>query len=415
MQNFPPYPRVPHPNGGQARIRLNGKQVYLGKFQSPESIVRYDQLRDDWLRRKSVDRSTLTIDELAIRFLEYAIDYYVKDGKPTSEVACIRAALRPLVELYGPTLAAAFGPLALKGVRDEMIRRGWKRKAINRQVQRIQRAFRWGVENELLPEAVHRALTALSGLSRGRTPAVEGEPVQPVPIDSVDAIRRHVSRHVWAMIQLQLLTGARPGEIVSMRVGDLNTSGQTWEYVPRSHKSQHWGRDRSILIGPKAQAILREFLRPNVDAFVFSPTEADCERQSKRRTDRRSPMTPSQAARQPTSDARRRPKDRYSVSSYRRAIERACEVAFGMPDDLRTISNSMTAEEKCRRRAAAADWRRAYCWHPHQLRHTAATELRRAYGIEAARIILGHASLDATEIYAEADLQRARQIAIEVG
>ena len=96
-------------------------------------------------------------------------------------------------------------------------------------------------------------------------------------------------------------------------------------------------------------------------------------------------MTPSQAARQPRANARRRPKDRYTVSSYRRAIERACERAFGMPDELRTISNSLTAEEKRRRRTMAAEWRRAYCWHPHQLRHTAATELRRAYGVEAAQ------------------------------
>src|SRR5277367_1280261 len=95
--HFPPYPRVPHPSG-QARIRLDGKQLYLGKHQSPESLARYDQLREDWLRSKTVDRSTLTIDELAIRFLEHAIGYYVKDAKPTSEVACIRAALRPLVK-----------------------------------------------------------------------------------------------------------------------------------------------------------------------------------------------------------------------------------------------------------------------------------------------------------------------------
>jgi hypothetical protein len=72
----------------------------------------------------SVDRSTLTIDELALRYLEHATDYYVKDDKPTSEVACIRAAFRPMVKLFGPTIAAAFGPLRLKAVRDEMIRRG---------------------------------------------------------------------------------------------------------------------------------------------------------------------------------------------------------------------------------------------------------------------------------------------------
>jgi hypothetical protein len=165
MQNFPPYPRVPHPNGGQARIRLNGKQVYLGKFRSPESILRYDQLRDDWLRRKSVDRSTLTVDDLALRFLEHAIAYYVKDGEPTSEVACIRAALRPLVKLYGPTLAGTFGPLRLKEVREDMIAKGSQRAAINRQIKRIVRAFGWAVENELLAAGNYEALKAVRGLA----------------------------------------------------------------------------------------------------------------------------------------------------------------------------------------------------------------------------------------------------------
>jgi integrase len=272
--HFPPYPRVPHPTG-QARIRFDGKQLYLGRHASDESHVRYEQLRDDWLRRKSVERATLRIDELALRFLEHAKAYYAKDGQPTSEVACIRAALRPLVDRYGETLAAAFGPLRLKDVRDEMIRRGWKRKAINKHVQRIQRAFAWGVENELLPETVYNALVTVAGLAKGRTAAVESEPVKPVPMAFVDAIGPHVSRHVWAMIQLQLLTGARPGEIVSMRVGHLNTSGPLWEFVPPVHKCEHYERERLILLGPKAQAIVREFLKPNVEAFVFSPAEAD--------------------------------------------------------------------------------------------------------------------------------------------
>jgi integrase len=385
MQSFPPYPRVPHPNGGQARIRLDGKQVYLGKFQSPESILRYDQLRDDWIRRKSVDRSTLTIDDLALRFLEHSVAYYVKDGEPTSEIACIRAALRPLVKRFGPTLAGTLGPLRLKMVREDMIAKGWKRTAINRQIKRIVRAFGWAVENELLAPGNYEALKAVRGLGKGRSNAVEGDPVKPVPATCIDAVRPIVNRQVWGMIQTQLLTGGRPGEVVSMRVGDLNTSCTIWEYAPRRHKSEHRGQDRVVLIGPKAQAVLREFLKPNVDAFVFSPTEADAERQAARRESRKSPMTPSQAARRRKADGQRRPKDHYSVASYRRAISRACALA-GVPE-----------------------------WHPHQLRHTAATELRRAYGVEAARTILGHASLDATEIYAEADLQRARQIAFEVG
>ena len=300
---------------GQARVRIDGADHYLGAFGSAESHAKFDALVDDWLRRKTVDRATLTIDELALRFLEHAISYYVKDGQPTSEVACIRAALRPLVKRYGNALAAGFGPLRLKDVRDEMIRRGHTRKSINRQVGRIQRAFAWGVENELIPETVYNALLAVAGLTKGRTKAIEGEPVKPVPTALVDAVKPHFSRQVWGMIQLQLLTGARPGEIVSMRVGSLNTAGRIWEYRPETHKTEHHDRDRFILIGPKAQALLWKFLKPDLAAFVFSPIEADAERQAARRVGRQSPMTPSQPGRQPKADAQRRPKNHYTVAS----------------------------------------------------------------------------------------------------
>ena len=82
-------------------------------------------------RRRPVNRATLTIDELCLRFLAYAKKYYVKappvdqpadiangeEPRPvTSEVACIRAALRPLIRKSGTELAAGFGPLKLKAV-----------------------------------------------------------------------------------------------------------------------------------------------------------------------------------------------------------------------------------------------------------------------------------------------------------
>ena len=53
--------------------------------------------------------------------------------------------------------------------------------------------------------------------------------------------------------------------------------------------------------------------------------------------------------------------------------------------------------------------------HPHQLRRNAATELRKEFGIEAARIILGHHSTAVTEIYAEKDEQEAVEAIMKVG
>ena len=50
-------------------------------------------------------------------------------------------------------------------------------------------------------------------------------------------------------------------------------------------------------------------------------------------------------------------------------------------------------------------------WHPHQLRHAAATRIRRQYGLEAARAVLGHKSLAITEVYAEQDTAKVEEIA----
>jgi len=62
-----------------------------------------------------------------------------------------------------------------------------------------------------------------------------------------------------------------------------------------------------------------------------------------------------------------------------------------------------------------AAWQKAHRWHPHQLRHNAATELRKEFGIEAARIILGHRSAAITEVYAEKDEQQAVEAMAQVG
>jgi integrase len=53
--------------------------------------------------------------------------------------------------------------------------------------------------------------------------------------------------------------------------------------------------------------------------------------------------------------------------------------------------------------------------HPHQLRHTCATLIRKECGIEIARIILGHSSLDVTQIYAEADMRAAMSVMSKLG
>lgn len=295
-----------HKNSGQAVVTLNSKDHYLGEFGSTESRSEYDRLIAEWLGRgrqpnianlsPSADPSVTvaggTVEHLLLAYWHHAeIHYRKSDGTPTSELDNIRQAMRPLRRLYGKDPADQFGPKSLKAVREHMIGLGWCRTHINKQVSRIKSLFRWGVENEMVPPSVHHGLVAVKGLQRGRTTAQESDPVKPVPDDHISAIQPYVSRQVWALIQLQLLTGARPGELVGLRGIDLKTAESIWTVEPSEHKTAHHGHSKRIYFGPQAVTTLQPFLQSRpLDAFLFSPTEAEDVRREKLHLRRRTPL-----------------------------------------------------------------------------------------------------------------------------
>jgi len=386
LVNRPPSYRR-HKNSGLAFVALNGRRIYLGKHGTPESRRAYDRTMAEWFtngRRIAAPLAPapLTVGEMIARFWEHAEGYYRKNGAPTSELDCIRQALRPLAELYADTPAADFGPLGLKSVRERMIGAGWSRGYLNRHVGRVKRAFKWAVAEGVIPAAVLHGLAAVPGLKRGRCEARESEPVKPVPEAHVNAVLPFLSRQLAAVVRLQLLTGGRSGEVLGMRVADLNMTGAVWEFRPASHKTEHHGRERVLFLGPKAQQIVRGFLKPDLGAPLFDAGEAERERHAERREERKTKLWPSHVRAQ--AGKRRKAKGDhfasrcYAPEAYARAVARACVLA-GVPH-----------------------------WHPHQLRHNAATLLRRELGIEAARVVLGHSSAAVTEIYAEVDLAKAK-------
>jgi integrase len=186
------------------------------------------------------------------------------------------------------------------------------------------------------------------------------------------------------MVNLQLWTGCRPGEACLIRGIDLKMSGDVWEYIPYSHKTQHHERERLIFLGPHAQEVVKPWLKTGLQAHLFSPREARAWYQAQRAKNRK---TSAPAKRKPKRKAnpQRVPGEFYTTNAFDHAIRRACEKA-GVPN-----------------------------WTPNQLRHNAGTRIRAAYGIEAARIILGHASAVTSEIYAEIDREQAREIMRKLG
>jgi integrase len=422
---MPHTPKVPsyrrHNQSGQAVVTLrdalgNRRDVLLGKYGTAQSRAEYARVIAEWeandrrlptTPRKAAD---LTVNELLLAYYRHAKSYYVKDGKPTSEPAAIKSALRFVKRLYGHTPAAEFGPLALKAVRQAMIdhpitrkykardpetgevkeevrvlRQGLARKCINKQLGRIKRMFAWAVEEELVPVEVHAALLRVKGLRKGKSGAREKPRIQAVADALVDRTLPHLPPIVADMVRVQRLTGMRPQDVVQLRPCDLDMSGPVWEYRPARHKTEHHERERIVFLGPRAQAILKPYLPLSTTAYLFSPKQSEALRNGRRRAGRRSPLTPAQAARPAKAGRKRPPRDRYGVDSYRRAIRRAC-LKTGLP-----------------------------IWVPLQLRHSAGTAVRKRYGLEASQAVLGHAELGVTQVYAEKDLEAARRVMAEIG
>ena len=390
-------PHVPtyrlHKPSGQARVIIDREHIYLGKFGSPESRQKYDRLIAEWLTSKRIPTSrarqpsgspiTITINELLVAFWKDAEQRYVKNGTPTSELRSFRTALRPVCQLYGRELVTDFGPLALVACRQQLVDAGICRTRINQHVTRIRRVFKWGVAHEMAPESVWRALCAVEGLRVGQAP--ETEPVKPVAEEHVNAVKPYVTPQIWAMVNFQLWTGCRPGEACVIRAIDLKMDGPVWEYRPHSHKGQHHGKERVIYIGPHGQEVLKPWLKMDLHAYLFSPREGRAAYQAIRAANRKTPMPSGPRNGKPKTNPKRRPGEVYTTTAYDQAIGRACK------------------------RAGVAGW----C--PNRLRHLAGTKIRAVYGIEAARIILGHSSMKTSEVYAEIDQEKAKEIMKKLG
>jgi integrase len=393
----PPYPKKHH--NGQARITVRTgdggrKDLTLGPHGSPESLAEYRRVLAELeahgglypVQVAAPAAADLTVNELLLQYWHWAEEHYRDpEGNPARELENLKDALRPLKRLYGHTPAKGFGPMALRAVQQEMVKAGLCRSVINFRVNRIRRVFKWAASFELLPVAVHQALQTVQGLRRRHGKVREADPVKPAPDDHVNATLPYLPAPVRAMVELQRLTGCRPGEVMVMRAIDLTMSGRVWTYRPATHKNKHRGLDRVIFLGPQAQETVKPFLTTNLEVYLFSPRAYVEDLRRRRAEQRQTKRTPSELRRRRKAKPLRVPAERYNRRSYRLAIVRACQKA-GVPE-----------------------------WSPLQLRHTAATAIRARYGVEAAKVILGHTKVETSQIYAERDLGKAQEIMAEIG
>jgi integrase len=128
--------------------------------------------------------------------------------------------------------------------------------------------------------------------------------------------------------------------------------------------------------------VLRPWLERDPETYCFVPAETSAWNYRRLRRREASALRPEEEGSKAPKLA---PGRRYTRHSYRVAVQRACRRA-GIP-----------------------------AWSPRQLQHTRATLIRQAYGLEAAKAVLGHTDTKITEIYEERDFGLAVRVMRETG
>lgn len=383
-------PPIHRHSSGQARVRIAGVVHYLGAYGSEAAAKQYARLVGGGEPGPRL-KGPLSVAAAVELYDGHARGHYRKpDGTQTSEVGYVVRACSYAVRLFGKAAAEDFRGKALKKVRDAMVEAGWCRSNVNHHVNVIKRCWKWLLAEELVSAECYGSLRAVEALKSGRTEAPDRPKVLPAEPAHVEAAVPFLTPHLRAAVRLQLACGCRPGEALALRPCDVREGeGGVWLWELPSHKTAHHGKARLVVLGPQAQEAIGALLKAQCPDWpadpgakgarvLFNPKRSEKERRAAVRAGAKSPRRSPLAGRYPVGT-------RFTVEAYAKAVARACKNAE-VPH-----------------------------WHPNRLRHLAGTRFASEFGVEVARILLGHANVKVTELYAECDMEKARAAMLRSG
>lgn len=221
----------------------------------------------------------------------------------------------------------------------------YKRWTVNDFLARVRRLVKFGRSRKFCPADNVAEVCDVPGVRVGD--CKESTPRAAVDVKDVERTILHLPAELRPLVMIQLLCGARAGELLTMRHGDICMDTPVWSYSPPQHKGKWRNSMRVIYFGPKARKILSEIMGTiSYSDYLFSPMRS-----------------------RPGREGKRTPRPHYSRHSYSHAILDACRKAGVTP------------------------------WTSHQLRHRCGTDVRQAFGYDAAQAVLGHAGKTVTDRY----------------
>lgn len=382
--------------------RFMGREITLGPDGSPQVAQRWasllHQIASSPGRAFPLRGNAVLLPELFAKYLASDESPTARDSRRWIEVALITLTSSDTdafpggpdyTELEASELSAAMFKAWRKWLANVAAggQQRYTRDSVRKAAAAVVNCYSWGSTEGLVEQGVVAALREVQAVP---VPGAKlGRKRHPVCPDLVAATLPYLGPTAAAAVQILLLTGARPNEVLTLTPSDIIQSGVhrvpgfgqcdldttgLWCAVRSQHKNASKGKGRVVWFPEAAQKILLPLLDRPPSAALFSPAEDQIARAEARRRNRKSKVTPSQVSRAKP-DPARRPGAVWTPHALAKSIAAAC------------------------RRAGTEKWT------PYQLRHTAKNTFTRKYGTEAARLLLGHEKTDTTDLYGGRDYQ----------
>jgi integrase len=323
----------------------------------------------------------------------------VKHGLEHPDLRFLRRA-RDFLKPYNDWPLDSFGPDELIAVQKTLLtheytrgkkKKRYTRRGINDTIKWIRKIWRWGMGRQLIkPESV-QGLEEVRPLKMGSTDAPDNHRRRSVSSEEFQKVVNSVNTVVGEMLQLIWHTGMRPYEVCEMTPFDIiRDDPECWLYIPGreqtpvgKHKTTMYERVKVIPLTMECQKILiprLKGLKPG--EYIFKPEDAVREVQERKRRNRKTPL---KWGNRPGTNKKENPKIKPGKYYTNDSLCHACK-------------------EGCRQAGVEI-------FVPYDLRRTMATATRSVLGKEAAKVLLGHAKTDTTEIYLLEEVQEAMKVA----